>query len=312
MEYDPSETFVTLFREQVSLHPEVIALVDEVSSITYAELDRKSDILARNLIQAGVVQDSVVAIMLPRRKEFIIAVLGVFKAGGAYVALDSEYPAERLQYMLEDSEAKVLINNTDLLDGPYCGPVDNSRPESLACLIYTSGSTGKPKGVMIEHRNLRDCVFVLSRIMMSGERWAEFASFSFGASIVSSFGPLGVGATLHILSSDLRRSMGGMARYFLDNDITGVFFGTQVGSDMLSSFEKLHLRKVLVGGEAMKPVKPRTSEIQVINFYGLSEHLLACSYVLEQGKDYDRIPIGRPLPNVTLFVVDGEGRLMPR
>ena len=117
--------------------------------------------------------------------------------------------------MLEDAEAKVMIDNTDLLEGPYCGPVDNSRPESLACLIYTSGSTGKPKGVMIEHRNLRDYVFVLSRIMKSGERWAEFASFSFGASIVSSFGPLGVGATLHILSSDLRRSMDGMARYFI-------------------------------------------------------------------------------------------------
>ncbi|MBR3292432.1 MAG: amino acid adenylation domain-containing protein [Bacteroidales bacterium] len=312
VEYNSSETFVSLFREQVALNPEATALVDEVSSITYAELDRKSDILARNLLQAGVEQDSVVAIMLPRRKEFIIAVLGVFKAGGAYVALDSEYPAERLQYMLEDAEAKVMIDNTDLLEGPYCGPVDNSRPESLACLIYTSGSTGKPKGVMIEHRNLRDYVFVLSRIMKSGERWAEFASFSFGASIVSSFGPLGVGATLHILSSDLRRSMDGMARYFIDNDITGIIFDTQVGSDMLTGFENLHLRKMLVGGEALKPVKPRTSEIQVINFYGLSEHLLACSYVLEHGKDYDRIPIGRPLPNVTLFVVDEEGRLLPR
>ncbi len=135
VEYDPSETFVSLFRKQATLRPEATALVDEVSTITYAELDRKSDILARNLIQAGVVQDSVVAIMLPRRKEFIIAVLGVFKAGGAYVALDGEYPAERLQYMLEDSEAKVLINSADMLEGQYGGPVDNSRPESLACLI---------------------------------------------------------------------------------------------------------------------------------------------------------------------------------
>ena len=86
VEYNSSETFVSLFREQVALNPEATALVDEVSSITYAELDRKSDILARNLLQAGVEQDSVVAIMLPRRKEFIIAVLGVFKAGGAFDA----------------------------------------------------------------------------------------------------------------------------------------------------------------------------------------------------------------------------------
>lgn len=312
VEYDPSETFVSLFREQAALQPEATALVDEVSSITYAELDRKSDILARNLIQAGVVQDSVVAIMLPRRKEFIIAVLGVFKAGGAYIALDSEYPAERLQYMLEDSEAKVIINNTDLLEGPDCGPVDNSRPESLAIMIYTSSSTGKPKGVMMEHRNLTNCVLALSPIMKSGERWAEFVSFSFSASVISTFGPLGAGATLHILSSDMRRSLDGMARYFMDNDITAILLGPQVGVDMLTGFDNLHLRKMIVGGEAMKPVKLRTAGVKVFNMYGLSEFLPVCYHLVEQGKDYDRIPIGRPLPEVTMFVVDEEGRLMPR
>ena len=115
LDYDRTETIVNLFHRQALLRPENIAVVDEVSEITYAELDRKSDLLATALRTAGVSTDTFVAIMLPRRKEFLIAVFAVFKAGGAYIPLDSDLPKERLAYMLDDSEAHILITTSTLL-----------------------------------------------------------------------------------------------------------------------------------------------------------------------------------------------------
>ena len=115
LDYDRSETIVDLFHRQATLRPDNIAVVDEVSEITYAELDRRSDLLATALRKAGVSTDTFVAIMLPRRKEFLIAVFAVFKAGGAYIPLDSDLPKERLAYMLDDSEAHILITTSTLL-----------------------------------------------------------------------------------------------------------------------------------------------------------------------------------------------------
>ena len=115
LDYDKSETIVDLFHRQAILTPDNIAVVDEVSEITYAELDRRSDLLATALIKAGVSTDTFVAIMLPRRKEFLVAVFAVFKAGGAYIPLDSEYPKDRLAYILNDSDAHLLITTSSLL-----------------------------------------------------------------------------------------------------------------------------------------------------------------------------------------------------
>jgi surfactin family lipopeptide synthetase A len=176
MLYDTSETFVSMFLRQAALTPDAIAIVDKYTSITYHELDCQSDILASSLVDAGVTNDSAVALLFPRRKEFLIAVLAVFKAGGAYVSLDSDYPASRLDFMLNDLNARYLITTSELVKtvstdkfteggglflldhfdfSVNASPVNNSRPESLAYIIYTSGTSGVPKGVMVEHRALR-------------------------------------------------------------------------------------------------------------------------------------------------------------
>ena len=334
LDYDKSETIVDLFHRQAILTPDNIAVVDEVSEITYAELDRKSDILSTALIKAGVSTDTFVAIMLPRRKEFLIAVFAVFKAGGAYIPLDSEYPKDRLAYILNDSDAQLLITTTNLLkdcqteqyyprekqlimddfdfNEPYDHPVNHAQPSGLAYMIYTSGTTGMPKGVMIEHQSLR--AFLQFRIdllqLTQEDRCAQHASFSFDASLDDLLPPLVKGAQVHILSSELRQDIKGMNDYFTSAKITGLTMSTQLGIEMLSHF-RLPLRYLMLGGSKMHHIPTGTTKI--INGYGPTEFTVCSSYyILEQDEKHDNIPIGRPVPNSISVVVDTLGRLVPQ
>lgn len=174
LDYDKNATFIDLFKLQVVKSANRIAIVDMQSHLTYEQTDVYTDRIAKELVRLGVTQNAFVGIMLPRRKEFMVSVIGTMKAGGAYVPLDNEYPQDRIEYMLEDSEAKVLITEKNIYEQKGIH-VDNvifidqfdfateSNPEirltaptteNLAYMIYTSGSTGKPKGVMIRHKSL--------------------------------------------------------------------------------------------------------------------------------------------------------------
>jgi surfactin family lipopeptide synthetase A len=334
IEYDNSETIVDLFHCQATLRPDNIAVVDDVSEITYAELDRRSDVLATALIKAGVGTDTFVAIMLPRRKEYLIAMFAVFKAGGAFIPLDSEYPKERLAYILNNSDAHVLITTSTLLkdcqteqyfprgkqlliddfdfNEPSDHPVNFAQPSALAYMIYTSGTTGMPKGVMIEHKNLR--AFLQFRIdllhLTQEDRCAQHASFSFDASLDDLLSPLVKGAQVHILSAELRQDIKGMNDYFMRYKITGLTMSTQLGVEMLSQFS-LPLRYLMLGGSKMPHVP--TGNTNVINGYGPTEFTVCSSYYkLEQDERHDNIPIGRPVPNSISVVVDTEGHLVPQ
>ena len=334
LDYDRSETIVDLFHRQAMLRHDNIAVVDEVSDITYAELDRRSDVLATALRKVGVSTDTFVAIMLPRRKEFLIAVFAVFKAGGAYVPLDSDYPEERLAYILNDSESRVLITTSTLLkdcqteqyfprekqllidkfdfNEPSDHPVNFAKPSGLAYMIYTSGTTGKPKGVMIEHQSLRanlEWHKDLLRITPE-DHCAQHPSFSFDGSLDDLMPPLVKGAQLHILSSELRLDMQEMNDYFNKHRIVGLAMSCLLGTEMLKYFQ-LPLRYLMLGGSKMANVP--IGNTSVINCYGPTEFTVCSSYyILEQDENHDNIPIGRPVPNSISVVVDTEGRLVPQ
>ena len=334
LDYDKSETIVDLFHRQAIVTPDHIAVVDEVSEITYAELDRRSDLLATALIKAGVSTDTFVAIMLPRRKEFLAAVFAVFKAGGAYIPLDSEYPKDRLAYILNDSDAHLLITTSSLLkdcqteqyyprekqlliddfdfNKPSDHPVNNAQPSALAYMIYTSGTTGMPKGVMIEHKSLRanlEWHYDLLKITPE-DHCAQHPSFSFDASLDDLMSPLVQGAQLHILSSEIRHNMQEMNDYFYKHKIVGLAMSNQLGTEMLKNYQ-LPLRYLMLGGSKMLHVT--TGKTSVINCYGPTEFTVCSSYyILKQNDKHDNIPIGRPVPNSISVVIDTEGRLVPQ
>ena len=335
LDYDRSETIVDLFHRQARLRPESIAVVDEVSNITYGELDHKSDILALALRKAGVDKDSFVAIMLPRRKEFLIAVFAVFKAGGAYVPLDSDYPKDRLAYILDDSDANVLITTSTLskdcqteqyfprgkqlliddfdFNEPSDHHVNYAQPSGLAYMIYTSGTTGQPKGVTITHEAMMNFIVWLKNTeeLKAGEQCAIHTNFVFDGSLFDLYPPLISGATLHILSSSLRMDPQGMYRYFVDHHIVGLLLTTQIGMMMMSDYE-LTLRFLMVGGEKLTTFRVPSS-MKLYNCYGPTEFTVCSSFhQIDSQRKYNNIPIGRPAPNTLSVIVDNVGHLVPQ
>jgi len=329
---NPNDTVVTLFRQQVALNPDAIAVVDRGSSLTYSELDSQSDCLAASLVKAGVVNDSIVALMLPRRKEFLVAVLAVFKAGGAYISLDYEYPQARIDFMLNDLDARFLITTSQLAAERNFGGLDDkkhvimldhfdfsveapsvdfSRPQSLAYIIYTSGTTGNPKGVMIEHHSLCSMLewLIPMEELKAGDKCAAHPSFSFDASVPDLFGPLTCGAQVHIMPSTLRYDIGAFSRYLADNMITGLTMSTQIGMELLENHD-LSLRYLFLGGENLHV--NRKTAVKVINGYGPTEFTVCSSYhVVDQNRSYESIPIGHPVPGSRSLIVGPEGRLVP-
>ena len=331
LDYNRSQTFVSLFKEQVSQHPDAIAVVDAQSSITYMELDRQSDILAARLKDLGVTDGRFVSMMLPRTKAFLIAVIATFKAGGAYVPLDSDMPEDRLHFMLKDSQTAVLLTTLDwyskvqsFQDSPilliedidWTAPsvaLDESRPTSLAYMIYTSGSTGEPKGVAVTHEAMMNFIIWLKNTeeLKAGDQCAIHTSFVFDGSLFDLYPPLISGATLHILSSSLRMDLHGMYRYFIDHHIAGLLLTTQMGMMMMSNYE-LPLRFLMVGGEKLTGFHI-PSTMKLYNCYGPTEFTVCSAFhQVDRQRTYDNIPIGKPVPNTLSVVVDNKGHLLPR
>ncbi len=330
--YDQSETFVDMVCHHAETAPDEIAVVDEQGRMTYRQLNNQSNALAAQLIAEGVEPDSFVGIMLPRQKEFLTAVLGIMKAGAAYVPMDSEYPIDRLLYMLEDSRAKVLLTTHEIYDakqqeGDFHAEkvifmdnemaqteetVNRTHPDGLAYMIYTSGSTGKPKGVMLPHRALRAYLaWHIAKIGITPEsRHAEHASFSFDASLDDLLCPLAGGGRLYILSEELRKDIDGIYNYLKQHRITSMTLSTAMGMTLLGQFPDLPLNYLMMGGEKMLPF-PKT-HVKVINGYGPTEFTVCSSYhVVNQDKDIN-IPIGRPVPNSSSLICDTFGQLLPQ
>ncbi|MBQ2210600.1 MAG: amino acid adenylation domain-containing protein, partial [Prevotella sp.] len=261
-----------------------------------------------------------------------VAVLGVWKAGGAYLPLGSEYPKDRLKFMLEDAESSIMLTEsaiwTDMADAGLpastlikldefdfsaaAEPVNHAVADGLAYMIYTSGSTGKPKGTMLEHANLRAFNEWLVRLvdMKSGDIITEHASFSFDGSCLDLYPALTVGGTVHILNDEIRRDMPALVDYFKANNVKGCFLTTRLAQDLLNNFD-LPLEYLMMGGEKNFGFRP--SKVKVYEVYGPTETtILATAGLTDQTfPDPDNITIGRPAPNLTMYITDANGNLAP-
>ncbi|MCX4471584.1 non-ribosomal peptide synthetase [Micromonospora sp. NBC_01655] len=320
---------VTLVHVQVAAQaaerPDAVAVTNGTRSLTYADLDADAGRLARCLREAGVVPEVAVAICLPRSIELVIAMLAVFKAGGTYVPLDPEHPDARLEYMLTDCGAPVLITTDDVrarLSVPECvrvlrpdargiDPVDAPvDPGNLAYVIYTSGSTGRPKGVAVAHAGLANLVawHLDSYRIGDTDRVGQCAAVGFDASVWEIWPALAAGATLHIAGDDERLRPDLLLNWLADNRITVTFLPTPLAAEVvkLPSPPGLVLRALLTGGDRLGERPRSDTGYELINHYGPTEaSVVTTAGVVPWRTGSWRAPsIGRPIDNVRTYILD--------
>lgn len=331
VDYDDSLSIVDLLRKAEAQYPDHTAVVYLDKKITYHQLGEMTDRIAQYIHSLGIGKEDVVSILIPRCEYMPITAIGVLKAGAAYQPLDPGYPADRLQFMMEDAGVKLLIADPALLHlvPNYKGEVLSIEeipslpsqeesvepyapaPEDLFILLYTSGSTGVPKGVMLEHRNLAAfcCWYWRHYELTPDSRVAAYASFGFDANMMDMYPALTRGAQVHIIDEGIRLDLMAIRQYFEENGITNSFMTTQVGRQFADLFPECGSLKTLsVGGETLVPVAP--PKYKFYNVYGPTETtVLTTEFLVE--RLYKNVPIGRGLQNVRLYVADRHGRRVP-
>ena len=327
--FDKSKTVIDLFREQAKKTPEQTAVVYSGRSYTYAQADEITDRLAAYIAGLDIGREDVVSVLIPRCEFMALASLGVSKAGAAYQPLDPSYPPERLQFMIEDADAKLLIADEgllplvpqwqgrvlltkDILSLPRAGQVpEPPKPEDLFILLYTSGSTGVPKGCMVEHRNIAAfSAWDREYYQLSEEsRVAAYASYGFDACMQDIYPTLTAGATLHIIDESIRLDLNALNQYFMEQGITHSAMTTQIGRTFATSIKNDKLKYLSMGGEALTPFVPEGST-KYVNLYGPTEGtILVTAY---QVREYeDNLPLGKAISNVKLYIIDSLGRRVP-
>ncbi|HZI20311.1 MAG TPA: non-ribosomal peptide synthase/polyketide synthase [Pyrinomonadaceae bacterium] len=340
--YPAGATLHGLFEAQAARTPGAAALVAEGVQLSYRELDERADCLARRLRRLGVGPDSLVGVLAERSAEMVVGLLGVLKAGGAYLPLDPDYPADRLAYMLEDAAAGVLLAQERLLARlPQHGArvvcldsewdeierEDSSAPapdvpsDALAYCIYTSGSTGRPKGVGVPHRA------VVNRLLWSqaayplgaGDRVLQLASFGFDFSVYELFGPLVAGAAVVLPRHGGQHDTAYLVETIAAQGVTAVHFVPAMLQVFLGErgLERCRgLRLVFSGGEAL-PAELQDQffehfDADLYNQYGPTETTIdVTAWRCVRGDAGRRVPIGRPVSNTQVYLLDRRQRPVP-
>ena len=349
--YPQDKCIHELFEEQARAHPDAVAVTFDDTELTYGELNARANRLAHHLRSLGVGPDARVGLCVERSLEMVIGLLGILKAGGAYVPLDPAYPQDRLRFMLQDAVPMVLLTQTHLrnlfaemaqdlvvldLQEPVwleasTGDQDlrgvGLRPDHLAYIIYTSGSTGMPKGVMIEHRNVvrlfaaTDSWFHFS----STDIWSLFHSYAFDFSVWEIWGALLYGGRLIVVPIELARSPEELYSLLCARKVT-VLNQTPSSFRQIMEAQKNEatencLRLVIFGGEALEPSLLKSwyerngeGKPELINMYGITETTVHVTYRPITRADTNKSgtsPIGRPIPDMRAYILDGEGELVP-
>ncbi|MGF1425452.1 amino acid adenylation domain-containing protein [Kitasatospora sp. LaBMicrA B282] len=329
----PTGTLTALIEAQVARTPDATALLSGGVELSYAELNARANQLARHLVTQGVGPESVVAVLIERRIELIVALLAVLKAGGAYLPIDPDYPTDRIAYMLADAHPAVLLTTrqsahlTDqehlLIDDLNLTAPDTTAnldvavlPQHPAYIIYTSGSTGRPKGVVLPHAGL---VNYISRAATAYPEVAGstllHASISFDAGVTALYGALTSGGRIHIAALDeqLPDALGTDRLTFLKTTPSGLAY--------LDALTDRHTPtgRLMVGGEAVNAAqltdwRHRNPGIAVVNHYGPTEATVGClDHLLDTSEATEGavVPIGRPMWNTRAYVLDDALRPVP-
>lgn len=329
--YYPGKMVYELFEEEVAKIPNKIAVEFNKIKLTYKELNEKSNQFANHLREKGVNRQSIIAIMENHSEELLISILGVLKAGAAYLPIDPSYPIERINYMLEDSESVMLLTNFEISSEiNFKGIVTNIKDikldlydkenlsqinqiNDLAYIIYTSGSTGKPKGVMIEHRGLTNYIWWANKTYLKNEDdvMALYSSISFDLTVTSIFTPLISGHKIVVYDNDDREFV---LYKILREDKATVVKLTPAHLTLIKDLDNSNsnIKRFIVGGEDLKVslakeiYKSFNRNVEICNEYGPTETVVGCMiYKYDEDKDKGiSVPIGYPADNVQVYILD--------
>jgi len=335
--YPEEETIISLFESQVQQTPNQIALVYEDQELSYYELNEKSNQLAleirnqyKNNTGKLLKPDTLIAVCLERSLEMVLGILGVLKAGAAYVPIDIEYPKERLDYMLEDTATSLVLTQKNIaknqlshlkVEQLLCidlnqtfyknNPTDNIaitiRPKDLSYVIYTSGTTGTPKGVMIEHKNLNHLVNMHGSYfsIRSGQSVLQYSPYVFDVSVTEIFVALSVGATLHIVNSSTRHNVQQLLVYIKKFDIQHAHLPPAILKTLSEDGSNIALPTLVIGGEpcALELMEDWSINRRLINAYGPTEATV-CATMNDFNKGDIATNIGKPNSNTKTYVLD--------
>jgi amino acid adenylation domain-containing protein/non-ribosomal peptide synthase protein (TIGR01720 family) len=336
-DYPRDASIVELFRRQVALTPKRTAVVCGTTRLTYEELDARADAIAGALAARGVGREDIVGVEADRSAQYVAAVLGVLKAGGAYAPIDPKLPPARKGFMADDCAMKAVLTlrapagEADRLAALRV-PIDHvwavpapvarggtGRAEDLAYVMYTSGSTGTPKGVMVTHRNVvrlvRNTSYVAfredDRILLTG-------AVGFDATTFEIWGAFLNGLTLHLVDDRTLLNAALLARELADNGITILFLTPALFNELSRSDPTMFrgLRYLFVGGDVLSPthielVRKSCPGVSIVNAYGPTENATFSTTFPITEAFGQRIPIGKPIANSRAYIVDRELRAVP-
>jgi amino acid adenylation domain-containing protein len=351
-QYPADQTIYSMFEQQAKRTPEHLAVLDAAtgSSLTYSQLEEQSSRLAAVLVDHGVVPGTLVAIMAERSPEMIVGLYGILKAGAAYLPIDPEYPRERMDYMLTDSGAALLLTGLPLPSymivpgtplphvsvsalSTYAGSLSLERarctPASLAYIIYTSGSTGKPKGVAVQHRPVINRLHWMQARYPIGETDSilQKTSFTFDVSVWELFWWSQQGTSVCLLKPRDEISPAAIVETIEAYNVTTLHFVPSMMNFFLGYLEESgdvnrlgSLRQVFSSGEALLAnhverfgrLFENHEQVKLANLYGPTEATVDVSYFdCDSTCEFETVPIGKPIDNIRLYIVDNSLRLLP-
>ncbi|MFF1508699.1 amino acid adenylation domain-containing protein [Streptomyces sp. NPDC058326] len=344
-------TLASLFAASAARTPDAPAVVFEDTTLSYAELDRRAETLARRLRARGAGPEQYVAVAVPRSAELMVALLGVLKAGAAYLPVDLDYPEDRVAFMLADSGARLVVTTAEAaarlpgvpgLELLVVGaeddrttapgtPVRAAGPDHPAYLIYTSGSTGRPKGVAVTHRAVVNRLAWMQSAygLTADDRVLQKTPSSFDVSVWEFFWPVTEGATVVLARPDGHRDPSYLARLMADRRITTTHFVPSMLAAFVQVMEAAtdtpdwaaSLRRVFCSGEALSGAdarrwweltsRARSTPVPLHNLYGPTEAAVDVTFFPYEGGGEPAVPIGRPVWNTRLHVLDPLLRPVP-
>ena len=345
VDYPRDKTIVDLFEEQVEKTPDNVAVVFNDEKLTYRELNEKANSLANYLISQGVQPHTVIGLRLNKRLEMIIGILAIIKCGCCYLPINMQYPEDRVNYMLSDSSAKLLLGTQDSLTDMNFNlqnidiDLNNSNiynyddknlnlkisPEDLIYIIYTSGSTGKPKGAMLCHRNVvrlfKNDKFLFD--FSENDVWTMFHSVAFDFSVWEMYGALLFGGKLVLVSDEIAQDPELFLNLMRKEHVTilnqtPTYFYKLLKVELERDDTDLSVRYIVFGGEALKPnlIKGwylKYPETKLINMYGITETTVHVTFkeLSELDLESPSSNIGVPIPTLHVIIVDKNLKLLP-